>query len=166
MHSDGQRGNSIDASARITTPRSLLCSVCRYGRKIGQCTAKVTRVHRTSDSCIIVIEPYFRRVHNEEKCQLSSRYDFIASTQWTIDLRWRRSFPALTQTRMHRLGVLTAALLLVVIVSIDAYRENEKVCLRNLLINGTNLITNYRKQILVVGISHLGCQACRNQAVR
>jgi len=52
------------------------------------------------------------------------------------------------------------------IVSISAYPDNEKICPRNLVLNGTNLITDYRKQILVMGITHLGCQACRNQAVR
>jgi hypothetical protein len=34
------------------------------------------------------------------------------------------------------------------------------------VVNGTNLITNYRQQILVLGVTHLGCQACRNQAIR
>jgi hypothetical protein len=65
---------------------------------------------------------------------------------------------------MYRQEVLIAFVLF--IVSIGAYPDNGNVCVRNLVINGTNLITNYRKQILVMGISHLGCQACRNQAVR
>jgi hypothetical protein len=50
--------------------------------------------------------------------------------------------------------------------SICGYSDNGKVCPRNLVLNGTNLITNYRKQILVMGVTHLGCQACRNQAIR
>jgi hypothetical protein len=65
---------------------------------------------------------------------------------------------------MYRRDVLT--ILVLFIGSIDAYSDNGKICPRNLILNGTNLITNYRKQILVMGITHLGCQACRNQAVR
>ncbi len=49
---------------------------------------------------------------------------------------------------------------------IGAYPDKGKVCPRNLVVNGTNLITNYRQQILVLGVTHLGCQACRNQAIR
>ncbi len=65
---------------------------------------------------------------------------------------------------MYRQEVLIVFVLF--IVSIGAYPDKGKVCPRNLTINGTNLITNYRQQILVMGITHLGCQACRNQAIR
>ena len=57
-------------------------------------------------------------------------------------------------------------MLLVLIVSIDALNDNRRICVRNLIINGTQLMNNRSQQILVIGISHLGCQACRNQAVR
>jgi hypothetical protein len=65
---------------------------------------------------------------------------------------------------MYRQEVI--ALLVLFIVSIHANPDKGKVCPRNLISNGTNLITDYRKQILVMGITHLGCQACRNQAIR
>lgn len=65
---------------------------------------------------------------------------------------------------MYRQEVLTVFVLF--IVSIYAYPEKGKICPYNLVINGTNLITNYRKEILVLGVTHLGCQACRNQAIR
>jgi hypothetical protein len=55
---------------------------------------------------------------------------------------------------------------LVFVIVADAYREKEQVCARHFTINGTQLMSNNRQQILVMGISHLGCQACRNQAVR
>ena len=69
---------------------------------------------------------------------------------------------------MYREGILAAAVVVVglFIGAIDAYPDKGKVCPRNLVVNGTNLITNYRQQILVMGITHLGCQACRNQAIR
>ncbi|CAF2146006.1 unnamed protein product [Rotaria magnacalcarata] len=63
-------------------------------------------------------------------------------------------------------GQKTLGLFMLFIVSIGAYPNNQKLCSNNLKINGTNLITSNRKQVLVVGISHLGCQACRNQAVK
>ncbi|CAF4647539.1 unnamed protein product, partial [Rotaria socialis] len=62
-------------------------------------------------------------------------------------------------------GQKTLGLFMLFIISIGAYPSNQKLCSNNLKINGTNLITYNRKQVLVVGISHLGCQACRNQAV-
>lgn len=65
---------------------------------------------------------------------------------------------------MYRQEILI--LLVLVIVSINAYPSAEKLCSLNLKINGTSLITFYRNQALVIGISHLGCQACRNQAIR
>jgi hypothetical protein len=65
---------------------------------------------------------------------------------------------------MHREEVLIVCVFLV--ISISAYQDNGKFCARNLVLNGTNLITNYRRQILVLGVTNLGCQACRNQAVR
>lgn len=68
---------------------------------------------------------------------------------------------------MYREGVLTTVVAIVLLIStVDAYPDKGKVCPRNLIVNGTNLITNYRQQILVLGVTHLGCQACRNQAVR
>ena len=68
---------------------------------------------------------------------------------------------------MYREGVLTAVVAIVLLIAtVDAYPDKGKVCPRNLIVNGTNLITNYRQQILVLGVTHLGCQACRNQAVR
>lgn len=57
-------------------------------------------------------------------------------------------------------------LLTLVIISIHGYSDNGRFCPRNLILNGTNLLTNYRRQILIIGITHLGCQACRNQAIR
>ncbi|UJR21512.1 hypothetical protein I4U23_024598 [Adineta vaga] len=65
---------------------------------------------------------------------------------------------------MYRQEVLV--LLILCLVSIQANPDRGLVCIRNLKINGTNLITDYRKQILVLGVTHLGCQACRNQAIR
>ncbi|CAF1356243.1 unnamed protein product [Adineta steineri] len=65
---------------------------------------------------------------------------------------------------MYRQEALTVFILF--IISINANPDKGKICMKNLIINGTNLITNYRKQILVMGITHLGCQACRNQAIR
>ena len=65
---------------------------------------------------------------------------------------------------MYRQVALTVLALF--IVTINAYSENGKICQRNLVLNGTNLIKDYRRQILVMGITHLGCQACRNQAIR
>jgi hypothetical protein len=65
---------------------------------------------------------------------------------------------------MYRQEALTVFVLF--IVSICGYPDKGKICPHNFVINGTNLITNYRKQILVMGITHLGCQACRNQAIR
>lgn len=49
---------------------------------------------------------------------------------------------------------------------VNAYSDKGKVCPKNFVVNGTNLITNYRHQILVLGVTHQGCQACRNQAIR
>jgi len=65
---------------------------------------------------------------------------------------------------MYRQAILTVFVLF--IGSISGYSDIGKICPRNLIINGTNLITNYRQQILVLGVTHQGCQACRNQAIR
>ncbi|CAF1539374.1 unnamed protein product, partial [Rotaria sordida] len=66
---------------------------------------------------------------------------------------------------MYRQKIL--AIFVLFIVSIAAYpAKNEKICSQNFMINGTNLVTNYRKQVLVIGVTHLGCQACRNQAIK
>jgi hypothetical protein len=65
---------------------------------------------------------------------------------------------------MYRQEVL--AIFILFLSLIGAYPDKGKVCPRNLVVNGTNLITNYRQQVLVLGVTHLGCQACRNQAMR
>lgn len=58
------------------------------------------------------------------------------------------------------------AVFILCLTLIGAYPDKGKVCPKNLIVNGTNLITSYRQQILVLGVTHLGCQACRNQAIR
>ena len=68
---------------------------------------------------------------------------------------------------MYRQKILAIFVLFIVVISIAAYSaKNEKICSQNFMINGTNLVTNYRKQVLVIGVTHLGCQACRNQAIK
>ena len=41
---------------------------------------------------------------------------------------------------------------ILIIISIAAQRDRKKTCIHNLVINGTNLITGHRKQLIVVGI--------------
>lgn len=76
-----------------------------------------------------------------------------------LRLRYRRK-------TMHWQTIQALWVLLACLVEIDAYPEPEKMCSQKLVINGTHLVNNFPRQMLVMGISHLGCQACRNQAVR
>ena len=96
--------------------------------------------------------------YKKEKCQLSSRYKLMDILPYKHVVHFKL-------TNMYRQEALTIIVVLVML-SIDAYPHHENICFHNVIINGTNLLTNYRKQVLVIGISHLGCQACRNQAVR
>lgn len=50
------------------------------------------------------------------------------------------------------------------IVFVLAQPEKKKNCLQNLVINGTNILTAHRKQLLVVGIVNFAEQAARQQA--
>jgi hypothetical protein len=52
------------------------------------------------------------------------------------------------------------------IISIVSQREKKKTCIHNLIINGTNLLTSHRKQLLVVGITNFNNQSSRIQANR
>ncbi len=52
------------------------------------------------------------------------------------------------------------------IISIVAQREKKKICIHNLVINGTNLITTHRKQLLVIGITNFSNSSARIQANR
>lgn len=45
-----------------------------------------------------------------------------------------------------------------------AQSEKKKTCVQNLVINGTNLLTAHRKQLLVIGIVNFAEQAARHQA--
>jgi hypothetical protein len=52
------------------------------------------------------------------------------------------------------------------IISIVAEREKKKICIHNLVLDGTNLITTHRKQLLVIGITNFNNQSSRIQAHR
>jgi len=52
------------------------------------------------------------------------------------------------------------------IISIVAQRERKKICIHNLIINGTNLLTTHRKHLLVIGITNFNNQSSRIQANR
>ena len=52
------------------------------------------------------------------------------------------------------------------IISIVAQRDKKKTCIHNLLLDGTNLITTHRKQLLVVGITDFSNSSSRVQANR
>ncbi len=52
------------------------------------------------------------------------------------------------------------------IISIVSQREKKKTCIHNLIINGTNLLTSHRKQLIVVGITNFNNQSSRIQANR
>jgi len=51
-------------------------------------------------------------------------------------------------------------------ISIVAEHEKKKTCILNLVVNQTNLLTRYRKQILVVGVVNFKDQTARVQANR
>jgi hypothetical protein len=55
---------------------------------------------------------------------------------------------------------------ILMIISIVAERERKKTCIHNLVINGTNLITGHRKQLIVVGMINFNNLASRIQADR
>lgn len=65
---------------------------------------------------------------------------------------------------MYRQKILFVLILL--IISIVAHGERKKTCIHNLIVNGTNLLTSYRKQLLLVGITNLNNQSSRIQANR
>ncbi|UJR27387.1 hypothetical protein I4U23_008677 [Adineta vaga] len=52
------------------------------------------------------------------------------------------------------------------IISIVAQRDKKKLCLHNLVINGTNLITGHRKQLLVLSVINFNNPSSRTQANR
>jgi len=66
--------------------------------------------------------------------------------------------------KMYTQKILLIFILL--IISIVAQRDKKKVCIHNLVINGTNLISGHRKQLLVVGITNFSNQSSRIQANR
>lgn len=51
-------------------------------------------------------------------------------------------------------------------ISIVAQRDKKKTCIHNLLLDGTNLITTHRKQLLVIGITDFSNASSRAQANR
>lgn len=57
-------------------------------------------------------------------------------------------------------------ILIFLFISIVAEGERKKTCIHNLVVNQTNLLTRYRKQILVVGIINFKNQSARVQANR
>jgi hypothetical protein len=65
---------------------------------------------------------------------------------------------------MFRQKILFVFILM--IISIVAERERKKTCIHNLVINGTNLITGHRKQLIVVGMINFNNLASRIQADR
>ena len=52
------------------------------------------------------------------------------------------------------------------IISIVAESEKKKLCIHNLVIGRTNLITTHRKQLIVLGITNFNNQTARTQAHR
>jgi hypothetical protein len=60
----------------------------------------------------------------------------------------------------------TVLLIILSIISIVAQNDKKKICLHNLVINGTNLITAHRKQLLVLGIVNFAQQTARYQLNR
>ena len=65
---------------------------------------------------------------------------------------------------MHRQTIVLVFTLLM--ISIVARNTRRKLCIRNLLINGTNLMTTNRKRLLVLGIVNFSDQSSRIQANR
>ena len=55
---------------------------------------------------------------------------------------------------------------ILLIISIVAQHDKKKICIHNLVINGTNLITAHRKQLLVIGIINFNNESSRIQANR
>jgi hypothetical protein len=56
---------------------------------------------------------------------------------------------------------------ILLIISIVAQQhERKKTCIHNLVVNGTNLITANRKQLLVIGITNFNNESSRIQAHR
>jgi hypothetical protein len=55
---------------------------------------------------------------------------------------------------------------ILLIIAIVAHGDRKKICIRNLVINGTNLITGHRKKLLVLGITNFNNQSSRIQANR
>ena len=65
---------------------------------------------------------------------------------------------------MHRQTIVLVFTLLM--ISIVARNTRRKLCIRTLLINGTNLMTTNRKRLLVLGIVNFSDQSSRIQANR
>ncbi len=65
---------------------------------------------------------------------------------------------------MYRQTLVLVGILFV--LSIAAEREKKKVCIHNLVLDKTNLITTHRKQLLVVGIINFNNESARMQANR
>ena len=65
---------------------------------------------------------------------------------------------------MSRVTVVLLVSLLM--ISIVAQRDKKKICIHNLVLDGTNLLTTHRKQLLVVGITNLANSSSRIQANR
>jgi hypothetical protein len=53
-----------------------------------------------------------------------------------------------------------------IIISIVAERDKKTTCIHNLVINGTNLITGHRKQLLVLSVINFDNPSSRIQANR
>src|ERR1700727_1379475 len=82
-------------------------------------------------------------VYNEEKCQLSSRYHLeknrlYIDNQYTISIHTDSIQEAIQQKKMYRQTFFFVFILL--IISIVAQADKKKICIRNLVINGTNLM--------------------------
>ncbi|CAF0758734.1 unnamed protein product [Adineta ricciae] len=56
--------------------------------------------------------------------------------------------------------------LILLIISIAAQRDKKKLCIHNLVINGTNLITGHRKQLLILSVVNFNNPSSRTQANR
>ncbi len=108
-------------------------------------------------------------VYNEEKCQLSSRYhlekiDYISTINilflYILIVFKRQS----SKKQMYRQKFFFVFIL--IIISIAAQSDKKKICIRNLVINGTNLMTGHRKKLLVLGFTNFNNQSSRTQANR
>ncbi|CAF0824757.1 unnamed protein product [Rotaria sp. Silwood1] len=65
---------------------------------------------------------------------------------------------------MYRQKLFFVSILL--FISIAAQDDKKKTCIQNLVVNGTNLIALYRKQLLVLGITNFNNPSSRIQANR